>query len=110
MTARLRCLAKAMGGLGSALVIGTLIAAHSASAQLPPPPTSPAPAVRYEYDAQGNPRRSIQAPGLSGYNFSTLYTHDGLHRRRSITDARAGLTRLDYSGRDEPWPCGSFRT
>ena len=68
-----------------------------ARAQLPPPPAASAPVVTYEYDAKGNPTRTIQAPGL--LNFSTANSYDRLDRRKDSTDARAGVVQLQYNGR-----------
>ncbi len=62
-------------------------------------PTSPAPVVQFEYDAQGNPTRVIQAPNV--LSFATRHSYDTLLRKRSTADARAGITRLDYNGRDQ---------
>lgn len=64
-----------------------------------PLPTSPAPVVQLEYDAQGNPTRVIQAPNVLG--FATRNSYDSLLRKRSTTHARIGVTRLEYSGRDQ---------
>ena len=76
--------------------------ALNAQAQLPPPPASPAPVLNYEYYAQGQLKRVIQAQGLAGFDFATAYTYDALYRRRFISDARSGITQLSYTGRDEP--------
>jgi RHS repeat-associated protein len=68
---------------------------------LPAPPVSPMPVVNYEYDAQGNPTRTIQAPGVVGFNLTTANTYDALNRAKDITDARAGVTRFAYNGRED---------
>jgi RHS repeat-associated protein len=65
----------------------------------PPPPVSPAPVVNYEYDAQGNPTKTIQAPGL--LNFNTSSTYDKLDRRKDTTDAKLGVTAFEYNGRED---------
>ena len=70
-----------------------------AGAQLPPPPASPVPVVKLEYDAHGNLRRSIQAP--SAADFTTSHEYDRLHRRFKVTDARGKPTFLDYNGRED---------
>jgi RHS repeat-associated protein len=83
----------------AASIAGAIFAgAHSQT--LPPPPVSPVPVTNYEYDAQGNPTRVIQAPGVAGYNFTTNATYDPLSRRKDATDARAGRTAFDYDGLD----------
>ena len=68
---------------------------------LPPPPSSAAPVVNYEYDAQGNPTKTIQAPGVAGFNFATANTYDALNRRKDSTDAKAGVTQFAYNGRED---------
>jgi YD repeat-containing protein len=74
--------------------------ATAASAQvLPPPPTSVAPVVKYEYDAQGNPKRTILAPDVA--NYATTTNYDRLNRLKNITDAKSGSTDLDYNGRED---------
>ena len=70
-----------------------------AGAQLQPPPASPVPVVKLEYDAQGNLRRSIQAP--SAADFTTSQEYDRLHRRFKVTDARGKPTLLDSNGRED---------
>ena len=87
----------ALKGLAWLALTGTL----PAQAQLPAPPVSPAPVLNLEYDAQGNPKRSIQAPGVPGLALATQHTYDRLNRLRQTTDARAGTTRLDYNGRED---------
>jgi RHS repeat-associated protein len=83
-----------------AAVIG--VAALNVTAQtLPAPPVSPAPVTNYEYDAQGNPTRVIQAPGVAGFNFNTSTSYDRLERAKDSTDARSGITRFDYNGRED---------
>lgn len=62
---------------------------------------SPAPVVNYEYDANGNPTRTIQAPGLAGFAFATTRSYDALGRLKDSTDARSGVTRFDYNGRED---------
>ncbi|MCM5681573.1 RHS repeat protein, partial [Schlegelella sp. S2-27] len=54
---------------------------------LPPPPVSPAPVVHYEYDAEGNPTKQVQAPGVAGFGLTTSHSYDNLHRRKDTTDA-----------------------
>lgn len=80
-------------------VVMTLLAPTLVCAQLPPPPVSPAPVVKLEYDAQGNSKRSIVAPGVA--DFTTSHDYDRLHRRFKTTDARGKPTLLDYNGRED---------
>ena len=69
--------------------VAACVAAVGSAAQsqtLPPPPVSPAPVINYEYDAQGHPTRTIQAPGVSGFGFATRNTPtpgQGAIRKRS---------------------------
>lgn len=65
---------------------------------LPAPPVSPAPVVNYEYDAQGNPTRTIQAPG--GLNLTTTNSYDKLQRATQTLDAKAGKMQYGYDGQD----------
>lgn len=82
-----------------ALLNGLALAALAAGAQtLPPPPVSPAPTVRLEYDAQGNPTRRVLAPGVANFSSSTAY--DRLNRATVSTDARGKPTQLGYDGRE----------
>ena len=55
--------------------------------------------VNLEYDAQGNPKKTIVAPALAG--FTTSHDYDRLHRRVKTTDARGKATLLDYNGRED---------
>ena len=76
---------------------------QAAAQTLPSPPVSPAPVTNYEYDAQGNPTKTIQAPGVSGYNFATSSSYDALSRRKNTTDAKSGVTQFGYG-----LPSGTF--
>jgi RHS repeat-associated protein len=67
---------------------------------VPKPPVSPTPVVRFEYDAQGNPTRSIQAPNVTGFGFANTTSYDRLNRPVSKLDARNGTTRMGYDGQD----------
>ena len=71
------------------------------AATLPAPPSSPAPVANYEYDAQGNPTKTIQAPGVSGFNFATQSSYDKLSRQKDTTNAKSGLTQFGYNGRED---------
>jgi RHS repeat-associated protein len=57
--------------------------------------------VNYEYDAQGNLTKVIKAPGVAGFNFATASTYDRLERAKDTTDAKAGITRFGYNGRED---------
>ena len=52
--------------------LGLALAALGGEAQVPAAPVSPAPVVTYEYDAQGNPTRTIQAPNVGGLDLKTV--------------------------------------
>jgi RHS repeat-associated protein len=78
-----------------------VLLAVEAGAQTPPP-VSPTPVQRLEYDAQGNLTRTIQAPEVVGLESRTSQRHDRLHRPVELTDPNQGLTVLGYAGRDEP--------
>lgn len=78
------------------------LASAAAQAQLPPPPMSSAPVVNYEYDAQGNPTRMIQAPGVPGLDLKTVNTYDALGRIKDSTDPKLGKTQISYDGLDRP--------
>lgn len=65
------------------------------------PPASPAPVMNYEYDAEGNPTKTTQAPGVAGYNFQTTATYDSLNRTKDTTDPQLGKTQFAYNGRED---------
>ncbi len=67
---------------------------------LPPPPTSALPIVDYEYDAQGNRTKVIQAKTAPGFNFATVNSYDALNRAKDSTDAKLGITRFGYDALD----------
>lgn len=69
------------------------------AATLPAPPSASAPVANYEYDAQGNPTKTVQAPGVTGFNFATQSTYDTLSRQKDTTNAKSGLTQFGYNGR-----------
>ena len=83
------------------LLTAALFSAALQAQSLPAPPVSPAPVTNYEYDAQGNPTKTIQAPGVAGFNFATSASYDRLERAKDTTDAKAGVTRFEYNGRAE---------
>ena len=85
--------------LTAAATATALLGLASQAQTLPPPPVSPAPVVSYEYDAQGNPTKTIQAPGV--LNFNTLSTYDKLDRRKDTKDAKNGVTAFEYNGRED---------
>jgi RHS repeat-associated protein len=76
-----------------------LLLASAHAQTLPPPPASLAPIVKYEYDAVGNPKRTILAPAVA--NHTTTSTFDRLNRRQDITDAKTGVTKFGYNGRED---------
>ena len=81
------------------LVVATcLLNATLCHAELPPPPVSPTPVTRYEYDAQGNRTKIIRDPG--GLNLETKLTYDPLYRVKDHTDPKQGVTQFQYDGRD----------
>lgn len=67
---------------------------------LPALPESPAPVRNYEYDAQGNPTKTITAPGAAGFGFETKASYDSLSRVKDTTDAKLGKTEFGYDGLD----------
>ena len=84
-----------------AMVTWTVASITTAVAQtLPPPPVSPAPVRNHEYDAEGNPTKTIQAPGVSGFDLKTVNTYDTLSRVKDSTDAKLGKTVFEYDGLD----------
>jgi RHS repeat-associated protein len=95
--------AQHLRSLGAALSAAALINAALISVvqaqTLPAPPVSPAPVVNYEYDAQGNPTKTVQAPGVAGFNFATSTSYDALERAKDTTNAKNGVTKFDYNGR-----------
>ena len=78
--------------------IAALFYGQAVAQTLPPVPVSPAPVTTYEYDAQGNPTKTIQAPGVSGFGFNTVTTYDSLNQAKDSTDAKAGKTQFGYDG------------
>ncbi len=76
-------------------------AAWSACAQsLPTPPVSPVLVVNFEYDAEGNPKKTIVARGSRDY--TTKHEYDSLSRRNKTTDAKNGVTQFGYDLLDQP--------
>ena len=75
---------------------------ESVSATLPPPPISAVPVVNYEYDAQGNPTKTIVAPAVAGFNHATQSVYDPLNRATAVIDARGKTTRIAYDGLGRP--------
>jgi len=72
----------------------------AAAGVLPPAPIASAPVVNYEYDAQGHPTKTIQAPGVSGFGFESKASYDPLYRVKDTTDPKLGKTQLQYDGGD----------
>jgi RHS repeat-associated protein len=74
---------------------------HGLVAQtLPTPPASPTPVIKYEYDAVGNPTKTVVAPSVPGLSLTTSTTYDSLYRPKTSTDPKAGVVTLDYNGAD----------
>ncbi len=90
-----RRIARLLAASPTLLAGASVLLSFSAQAQLPPPPVSPAPVLSLEYDAQGNPTRSMRA-GLA-----TSQTYDALNRRVRTTDARGKNTGYGYNGRED---------
>ena len=86
------------GRRAATALTATLLGTATLAQSLPPPPVSPAPMVNYEYDAQGNRTRSVQAPG--SLDLATRNTYDALSRLKDSTDAKAGRTQFAYDGLD----------
>ena len=84
----------ARSGLRAA--IGCFLWSFVSSAALAqtPPPVSPMPTTRYEYDAMGHVTKILR--GASGDSTSIAY--DSVYRITSITDARQGAVRFEYFG------------
>lgn len=82
----------------TAAAIAALCYGQAVAQTLPPVPISPTPVVTYEYDAQGNPTRTTQAPGVAGYGFNTTTTYDRLNQATDSTNAQSGKTRFGYDG------------
>jgi RHS repeat-associated protein len=85
--------------LAAALLLPVL--GTSPAQTLPPVPVSPAPVVHYEYDANGNPTKTIQAKDAPGFNFQHTTSYDSLNRAKDHTDPRQGRTDLTYNGRED---------
>lgn len=73
----------------SALLLGAM--AHAQ-----PVPSSPAPVARFEYDAEGNLTRRIQAPNVLSLTEQLRY--DGLQRLYQHLDPKLGSTDLTHLG------------
>ncbi len=82
----------------TALATTGLTSVASQAQTLPSPPVSPTPVVKYEYDAVGNPTKTVVAPSTLGLTTSTTY--DSLYRPKTSTDPKAGVVTLDYNGAD----------
>lgn len=75
------------------------ITAPAGNVALPPVPVSPTPVIRYEYDAEGNPTKTIVAPSTRAY--ATQHAYDSLGRRTSTIDAKNGQVNLGYDLLDQ---------
>ncbi|WP_457337833.1 RHS repeat-associated core domain-containing protein [Rhizobacter sp. P5_C2] len=81
------------------IALAAALLAQAATAQtLPPPPVSPTPITRYEYDAQGNRTKIIRGAGT--LNLETKLGYDPLYRVRDHTDPKNGKTSFEYDGGD----------
>jgi RHS repeat-associated protein len=94
----LRRTAAALVHVASACVAISHPAAHAQT--LPPPPVSPMPLERYEYDAMGRRTKIIRGAGT--LNLETRFRHDTLGRVIETTDPRNGTTGIGYDGGDRP--------
>jgi RHS repeat-associated protein len=83
------------GRAWAALAVASVAGAQT----LPPPPVSPTPVANYEYDAEGNPTKTVVAPGSR--NLTTQSAYDSLSRRTSTIDAKNGLTQFGYDLLDQ---------
>ncbi|MCR5881404.1 Ig-like domain repeat protein [Rhizobacter sp. J219] len=88
------------GNTNNATSTSTVLAQTINGAALPPAPVASAPVVNYEYDAQGNPTKTVQAPGQTGFGFETRASYDPLSRVKDTTDPKNGITRFQYDGGD----------
>ena len=86
------------GCIGVAL-LGSAAAIHAQA--LPPPPASPPPVMGYEYDPNGNLKKTTLAPQAPGFGHATERSYDDLQRLRTITDARNGVVQLEHTGRGD---------
>jgi RHS repeat-associated protein len=84
----------ARSGLRAAIGCASFCSLSYAAMAQTPPPASPMPTTRYEYDAMGHVTKILR--GASGDSTSIAY--DRLYRITSITDARQGSIRFDYLG------------
>lgn len=82
---------------GLAVSILSLTWVSVAAQGLPPPPVSPAPVARYEYDANGNVTKQVQSK-LGGGELTTVNAYDRLNRLITSTDPLAGVVELKYDG------------
>jgi RHS repeat-associated protein len=81
-------------------VVALWAAAVAVGAQtLPPPPSSPTPVTKYEYDAEGNPTKTVVAPSTKA--LATRHSYDALGRRTSTTDAKQGFASYAYDLQDQ---------
>jgi RHS repeat-associated protein len=83
--------------IGFALSVVAYAAAHGQT--LPAPPVSPTPVSNYEYDAEGNPTKTVVAPATRAY--ATQHEYDSLSRRKKITDAKSGTIQFGYDLQDQ---------
>ena len=89
---------------GSVSHVGSTSAARSHTVSgpaLPAMPAASAPVTKYEYDAEGNLTKTVQAPGVSGLSLETKNNYDSLERLKDSTDPKLGVTQFAYNGRED---------
>jgi RHS repeat-associated protein len=84
----------ACAGLRAVIGCSFFCSLSPAAAVPTPPPVSPPPTTRYEYDAMGHVTKILR--GASGD--STSISYDSVYRVTSITDAKQGAIRFGYWG------------
>ena len=80
--------------IGCSFLCSLFCCLSPAAAAPKPPPVSPSPTTRYEYDAMGHVTKILR--GTSGDSTSIAY--DSVYRITSITDAKQGSIRFGYWG------------
>ena len=94
----MKSLAKPLGSIATAMLL--VFSVLGSQAQVPAAPASSAPVVNYEYDAQGNPTKTVQAPDVSTLKLTTKASYDSLGRVKDSTDAKLKLTVFGHDGQD----------
>jgi RHS repeat-associated protein len=78
--------------------VGLLTCVTAAAQTLPAPPESPLPVVNHEYDATGNPTRTVKAPGVPGFSLAASAAYDRLDRATRLTDEKLKNVAIEYDG------------